>query len=220
MWRLNGKRSDFTMGPGTRFAFQHDAEREADGTLSLFDNSASPPVRKRSRAVFLRLDEQARTAQLALAFSHPAGLLAANQGNVERLSNGDVLVGWGSQRAFFEHAADGRLLLDARIARGNDSYRVYRQGWSGPRPGRRARPPSHAAAGAPPSSRAGTRHGLASWEILAGRHSNALAPVATVPRTGFETGSTVAATGPFFAVRARNAAGAVLRTSRVVRRRR
>ncbi|MPY85108.1 MAG: hypothetical protein GEV00_17700 [Actinophytocola sp.] len=38
-WRLGGKRSDFTMAPGTRFTFQHDARLRPDGTLSLFDNA-------------------------------------------------------------------------------------------------------------------------------------------------------------------------------------
>src|SRR5215211_6791952 len=38
MWRLGGKKSDFEMGPGARFAFQHDARRLPDGTLTIFDN--------------------------------------------------------------------------------------------------------------------------------------------------------------------------------------
>jgi hypothetical protein len=37
MWRLGGKKSDFEMGPGTRFAYQHDARRQRDGTISIFD---------------------------------------------------------------------------------------------------------------------------------------------------------------------------------------
>src|ERR671911_2142269 len=38
MWRLGGKKSDFEMGPGTRFAYQHDARRLPDGTISIFSN--------------------------------------------------------------------------------------------------------------------------------------------------------------------------------------
>ena len=33
MWRLGGKQSDFTLGPGVRFAWQHDAQRQPDGTI-------------------------------------------------------------------------------------------------------------------------------------------------------------------------------------------
>jgi hypothetical protein len=42
LWRLGGKESDFKMGSGTRFAYQHDARRQRDGTITIFDNGASP----------------------------------------------------------------------------------------------------------------------------------------------------------------------------------
>ena len=39
---LGGKRSDFQMGPGTAFAWQHDARHQEEGRLiSIFDNSAA-----------------------------------------------------------------------------------------------------------------------------------------------------------------------------------
>ena len=38
VWRLGGKKSDFEMGPGTRTTFQHDARRQGDGTITIFDN--------------------------------------------------------------------------------------------------------------------------------------------------------------------------------------
>ncbi|HZG42415.1 MAG TPA: hypothetical protein VEY93_05595, partial [Longimicrobium sp.] len=43
-----------------------------------------------------------------------------------RLPNGNVLVGWGSQRHFTEHSPTGEILLDAKITLANDSYRAYR----------------------------------------------------------------------------------------------
>ncbi|MGZ8794209.1 MAG: arylsulfotransferase family protein, partial [Gaiellaceae bacterium] len=43
LWRLGGRRTDFRLGPGVGFAWQHDARRLPDGTISLFDNSATPP---------------------------------------------------------------------------------------------------------------------------------------------------------------------------------
>src|ERR671933_961242 len=54
LWRLGGKRSDFAMGRGTRFAWQHDARRLADGTISLFDNEAAPKIGPQSRGLVLR----------------------------------------------------------------------------------------------------------------------------------------------------------------------
>ena len=70
VWRLGGKRSDFEMGEGARFAFQHDARRHPDGTLTLFDNRGEDKGR-RSRGIRLRLDEDAMTATLEREYVHP-----------------------------------------------------------------------------------------------------------------------------------------------------
>lgn len=219
LWRLGGKRSSFKLGPGARFAWQHDVERRADGTISMFDNGASPPVHKRSRGLVLALDERARTARMVGQYTHPRGLLAANQGSFQTLPNGNVFIGWGSQRYFSEHAAGGALLFDGRLSMANDHYRAVRLPWTG-------RPASSPAVAAEPRGRRRSAvyaswNGateVASWEILAGERTS-LAPVATAPRTGFETAVRVDAAGPYFAVRARDARGQVLGTSETVRRR-
>ena len=132
MWRLGGKKSDFKLGPGVRFDWQHSVRAQPDGTLKLYDNSAAPPVRKASRAITVKLDTTAKTATLVSAFTHPRKLLSASQGNVERLPNGDVFVGWGSQRWFTEFSPSGEVLFDGRLARGNDNYRAFRYAWTGP----------------------------------------------------------------------------------------
>ena len=42
-WRLGGKQSDFSMGPGSSFYYQHDARALADGSgLSMFDDASCP----------------------------------------------------------------------------------------------------------------------------------------------------------------------------------
>ena len=63
VWRLGGLRSDFALGPGVRFAWQHDARWLPDGTISVFDNQATPKVEDESTAVVIRLDERRRTAR-------------------------------------------------------------------------------------------------------------------------------------------------------------
>ena len=220
IWTLGGKKSDFKGGKATRFAWQHDAERRADGTISLFDNSSAPPVRKRSRGLVLALDEQAMTVRLVKEYEHPKGLLAANQGSFQTLPNGNVFIGWGPQRYFSEYTADGQLLFDGRISAANDHYRAARHPWVG-RP--RTRPAiAVTRRGSGRSAVYASYNGateVANWEILAGRSADALAPVATTPKTGFETGVVVDSAGPFFAVRAKDAAGNVLGGSRPVRRR-
>jgi hypothetical protein len=47
LWRLGGKRSDFTLGRGARFEWQHDVREHANGVVSVFDNAAS---RRKSRS--------------------------------------------------------------------------------------------------------------------------------------------------------------------------
>ncbi len=221
IWRLGGKKSSFEGDRDTRFAWQHDAERRADGTISLFDNSSAPPVRKRSRGLVLALDEQARTVRMVKEYEHPRDLLSANQGSFQTLPNGNVFIGWGPQRYFSEYTADGRLLFDGRLSPANDHYRASRLPWVG-RPRTRA---SIAAVTrnervtAVYASQNGATE-IARWEILAGTSRDSLAAVSTTPRTGFETGVLVDSAGPFFAVRALDVGGRELARSRVVRRKR
>ena len=105
LWRLGGKKSTFRLPAAARFAWQHDIHRRSDGAITVFDNSAFPPVRKFSRALAIRLDEGNKTASLISAASHPRKLLTATQGNQQTLPNGNFLVGWGSQRQFTEYDA-------------------------------------------------------------------------------------------------------------------
>jgi hypothetical protein len=216
MWRLGGKKSDFKLGPGVRFDWQHSIRALPNGDLRIYDNSAAPPVRKASRAITVRLDEQAKRATLVSAFRHPRNLLSANQGNVETLPNGNLFVGWGSQRWFTELSPTGEVLFDGHIARGNDNYRAFRYPWS-------AKPY------APPRVSATTSGGkvtayvswngatdVTRWELLGGANAWALTPIGSAAKDGFET-TLRADTQPFVAARAYDAAGNVLTTSAPVR---
>jgi hypothetical protein len=137
MWRLGGKRSDFTLGKGASFAWQHDIRRQPDGTLTLFDNGASRPPEKtapqpHSRVLVLRLDPSAKRAELVRSYAHPRKLLSTSQGNAQFLLDGHVLVGWGSNRYVTEFDRAGNVLLDLTFGSGEaDSYRAYRAEWVG-----------------------------------------------------------------------------------------
>src|SRR5205807_3943536 len=130
LWRLGGKRSDFTMGPGTRFAWQHDARRRPDGTITLFDNEAAPQAGPQSRGLVLRLDLRRKRAILVRSLVHRPRLLAATQGNVQLLPDGHYFVGWGARPYLTEFDPDGRVLFDARFGYRDDSYRAYRFRWT------------------------------------------------------------------------------------------
>jgi hypothetical protein len=131
-WRLGGKRSDFQLGPGVQFAWQHNPLPAGNDTLRIFDNEASPTVRAHSRVIWVHFDLRTKQATLLRSIEHPAGLLAGSQGNAEALDNGDTFVGWGQTGRFSEFDHDGSLLFDATVpAGGFDTYRAYRFDWTG-----------------------------------------------------------------------------------------
>ena len=173
--RLQARRRACASTGSTRSA------RSRTATYSSTTTRAAPPTRKASRAIDVKLDEQAKTATLVSAFTHPRKLLSASQGNVERLPNGNVFVGWGSQRWFTEFSPSGEVLFDGRLARGNDNYRAFRYEWIGP--------PSQ-----PPKVVASTASGkitarvswngatdVARWELLAGADADSLVPIGSRP---------------------------------------
>ena len=217
LWTLGGRRSDFRMGRGTRFCFQHDARRVSDGVISLFDNAAGPPkLRVQSRAILLDVDEQARTVGLRRAYQHPARFSAPNQASARVQPNGNVFVGWGAVPVFSEFSPDGRLLLNGVIASGKGSYRAIRSPWTG----RPASAPSVA------TQRRGERlvvwaswNGateIARWEVLSGDAPDALSVARTVDRTGFETVVSLPAAPRYVAVRALDSESREIGRSRVV----
>lgn len=219
LWRLGGKRSDFAMGAGTAFAWQHDARRQADGTITLLDNGAAPKVSEFSRALKLRVDTTRRRVTLVRSYVHPRRLLASSQANAQFLAGGHVFVGWGAQPYFTEFTQNGRVLLDGHFGSGADSYRAYRFEWTG----HPTDDPSVTVTEAGPgritvyvSWNGATL--VDRWQILAGPAPNRLQPVVSAAKTGFETTITVGTTRPYVRVRALNAGGAVLGTSRAVAR--
>ncbi|TDB83355.1 ArsR family transcriptional regulator [Actinomadura sp. KC216] len=189
-WRLGGRRSDFTFGPHAEFAWQHDARRLPDGTVTLFDNHIEEVGDGPSRGVVLEVDEAARHVSLVREVSDGA-TYGQYMGNMQVLPDGSALVGWGSTPTVTEFAADGTPVLEI-TGIGDGSYRAYRAAWSG-RPV--ARP---AVAVSSADSRWMRVHAswngatdVAAWRFLAGSVPSRPAVAATVRRAGFETAVTL-----------------------------
>ncbi len=219
MWRLGGKKSDFEMGSSTRTAFQHDARRQSDGTITIFDNGAAPKVHDQSRGIMLELDMDKMKATLVREYTHPSKkLLAGFLGNVQVLPNGNVFIGWGSEPFFSEFSHDGELLFDARFPPEYTSYRSYRLEWSGhpvDEPTVAAEPASEGRTTVYASWNGATE--VATWQLLAGSSPDQLKPVGFVPRDGFETTIAAHTVGPYVAVRAKDYLGQVLGTSEAIK---
>ena len=217
IWRLGGKKSDFEMGPGTRFAFQHDARRLPDGTISIFDNGSlvfengTPKAVEESRAIVLDLDERKMKATLVREYTHPDKQYADAAGNMQVLPNGNAFVGWGRALAVSEFSKDGELLFDASLLRKNKSYRAFRFSWSG-------RPSDQPAAVVERTSENelevyASWNGateVAAWEVLAGPDPGQLESLGSTPRNGFETAMLVQTSEPYIAVQAKHRSGRVL----------
>jgi outer membrane protein assembly factor BamB len=223
IWRLGGKQSDFEMGPGTRFAFQHDARRLPDGTISIFDNGTTvirnslPIAIEVSRDIVLELDEEQMRASLVREYTHPDELRADAAGNAQELENGNVFVGWGRALAISEFSHDGMLLFDLRLQPENRSYRAFRLPWSGhpsDRPAAVAERTSEREVRVYASWNGATE--VASWEVLVGPHPGKLKSLGSMPRDGFETAMVVRTSDPYVAVRAKDRSGRVLGTSKAV----
>lgn len=213
-WRLGGTKSDFKMGPGTRFALQHDARVQPDGTIRIFDNS-SEQQGKRSRSIVLRLDRAAGTASLVADVRLPGQkLFAATQGNSQLLPDGGHLIGWGSQGRGTEFGADGRVRFDVDLPAGYDSYRYYKMAWQG----RPTAPPKARAKAAPNGatnvwvSWNGATE-VARWQVLGPDG----AVLGNQVWTGFETWIRVPGRPQSVRLRALDAQGRSLGTSRTTR---
>jgi hypothetical protein len=227
IWRLGGKRSDFELGPGAEFSWQHDARTPMTSTITLFDDgdagfddgSGNSQTESQSRGVVLKVDEKRRTVRLVRSYRHPHPLLADAMGSFQTLPDGHVLIGWGSQPVISEFSEEGRLLADWRVGSKQASYRAYRYSWVG----NPTDPPAIAV------RRTGIRgHSLlfASWNgatavshwlVRGGRHRDALHPVGVAERRGFETVIPLRVNGGYFQVTALDARGRRLGSSGVVK---
>jgi hypothetical protein len=218
IWRLGGKKSDFAMGPGTRFSWQHDARSHgAGGLVTLFDNADDPQEEKQSRGLALALDESRMRATLSRQYVHRPPLLAHAFGSVQVQPNGNVLVGWATQPWFTEYTAGGAVLLDAKLPYGGQNYRTLRFPWSAlpAEPPRIAARPAQSGHLLYASWNGATD--VRSWQALAGPHPDALTSQATVPRGGFETMLHLPpGAGSFAAVVALDATGKPLRRSAAI----
>jgi hypothetical protein len=151
IWRLGGKNSNFTFGPGASFGLQHHARfesRSKDGAIeiiSLFDNSGSQvdggsfgEYINKSSGKLLTLNTKTWTAKLIQEFPAPDNIFAFSQGGTQILPNGNAFVNWGSAGAITEFSPNGTVIFHAYLDSGDlwtnghvQNYRGFRFNWTG-----------------------------------------------------------------------------------------
>jgi Arylsulfotransferase (ASST) len=218
-WRLGGDHSSFKLGPGTRTYWQHDAAWQPGGLISVFDNGSDPPMEKQSRGLILDPNLKTHTVTLVKQFVNPTKtLLASSQGDMLSLPGGNWLMGYGGLPNFTEYDAAGHVLLDGTLGKNVQDFRTYLFPWSGQpttAPSAVAAPGAGGTIAVSVSWNGATQ--VASWKVLAGPSSGALAPVVTAAKAGFQTTIAAPSAGPYVAVQALNSAGTVIGTSPTVK---
>lgn len=130
IWRMGGLRNEFTFRDGSEtFSRQHGARVVGPGRLLLFDNgtSRSPPY---SRAVEYEIDEERRAVREVWEYRHDPDVFGAFSGSVQRLPNGNTLIGWGTTTpTLTEVDPKGVPVYELTFEPGIFSYRAFRFDW-------------------------------------------------------------------------------------------
>jgi hypothetical protein len=220
IWRLGGKRSDFAMGKGAQFSFQHHAQ-PLGNAITVFDNASDGKHRPRSqsRGILLDVDEHGRNVRLGRSYTHSKPLSSGAEGSVQVLPGGNILVGWGFQGYTSEFTPDGTLVADAHFVAPTSSYRAYRMPWRG-----RPRDKPAVAVGGDRTTGKQTVYvswngatEVRRWRVHAGADAADLPSVGVARRRGFETAIALGRASGYVAVSALDANGNELARSRTLK---
>ncbi|GAW17298.1 hypothetical protein ANO14919_067540 [Xylariales sp. No.14919] len=212
-WTLNGRTGgDFTLGSGISFCYQHDSRvRHIDGNtidISMFnnDNNSEDYGVNQTTGLFLRLDTKEWTATLIRELTDPNdAVYAASQGNLQVLSNGHSIMGYGSTPRIKEYYPNGTVAMSVKFGPGNNnifSYRAYRLPWVG-RPNTL---PKAVACKSQTSNQTEVYMSwngateYTSWRVYSGTSEYALSFATEVARTGFETSARLASAASYVRV--------------------
>lgn len=214
IWRLGGRKSDFAMGPGAAFKWQHDVTPLGNGLFTIFDNHPPPGT---TRALTLQLDEKKMTATMVRQIIHNPVLTSPVLGSVQSLPNGHTFVGWGTTGWFTEYGPKNEVLLDGHLE-GTGLYRAFKVDWDA------------VPAEAPAVVAKATRRGAAAvyvswngattvkhWRVLAGAKRDELHPIGVARRRGFETVIELPSSPSYVQLEALDEKRRLLRHSRVTR---
>ncbi|KAI4730149.1 hypothetical protein E4T49_02129 [Aureobasidium sp. EXF-10728] len=126
LWTLGGHNNDFadlSEGSATDFAWQHHVSVQANNQLSIFNNANYKKWHEEllgsgseiSRGLLVHLDTENMTAGLVREFMNPGSRGTPQQGSMQVLDSGNVLLGWGYHAGYTEYAPDGQVLCDTHI---------------------------------------------------------------------------------------------------------
>ncbi|MGH2910804.1 MAG: arylsulfotransferase family protein [Solirubrobacteraceae bacterium] len=216
-WIVGGKFSTFKLQHKARFWYQHDARLQSDGRLTVFDDAGAPFRESESRGLTLTLNPARHTAWVDTEQTYDS-LKAPAEGSLQRLSDGNTLLGWGQAPDLAtEFSAKGAVVYNAKFAGANASYRVFRQAWVGTpasRPAVAGRVVNGQVTVSASWNGANTVH---RWRILGGDSATKLRWIALDRDTAFQTNMQTHRRARYVEVQAVDASGRTLASSRVAR---
>ena len=129
IWRFGGKNNQYLFtNDSIGFSHQHDVRRIANGDITIFDNG-NTHVPQFSRAVEYKLDEINKIATLVWEFINDTVIYTPAMGSVQRLDNGNTLIGWGENNTNYTQITEvnnaGQKVFELEYPY-NSSYRAFR----------------------------------------------------------------------------------------------
>ena len=142
MWRMGGRYNQFTFigeneaNKPNYYTFQHSFKKLPNGNFTLFDNGNLHP-QALSRAVEYKIDQVNKTATLVWQYRHTPDVYAPQRGSVQRLANGNTVIGWGSasltgvgSTMITELSPTGEVLFEMSSLDKMPSYRAQKFLWN------------------------------------------------------------------------------------------
>jgi hypothetical protein len=131
IWRLGGRNNQFTFrnDPQGGFSAQHSVRVMDNGNILLYDNGTrhTPPE---TRAVEYRLDPAAKTADMVWEFRHDPPYYVPYTGSVQRLANGNTVIGYSNRGIVTEVDPQRRVVWEGTVmldsTRSGDFYRAIK----------------------------------------------------------------------------------------------
>ena len=137
IWRLgkNAINNEFTFVADTAgFSAQHHCRILENGHLTVYDNG-NYHTPQFSRAVEYDVDETNMICTLVWEYRNDPDIYGGSQGDAQRLSNGNTMIGWGGNAGVTatEVRQDGTKAYEINIGEQvvENSYRAYRFNWTG-----------------------------------------------------------------------------------------
>jgi hypothetical protein len=205
------------------WCYQHDVVPLGANRYSLFDDGGADPgctegsTAHASRGLIIQVDPSHNPAGVRLirAYAHRPAIYSGICGSVQRLADGDALVGWGDVPEVTEYAPSGAVRIDLSLT--NWSYRAFRFPWVGQPRTRPALAAQHTGVGTRLWASWNGSTEVAGWRVLAGPNAAHLVPVSEPEaKTHFETEISLHEPYRWVAVEALGARGAVLARSRAI----